>query len=177
MTKPKIDFDEIQKAMEDTLRDAFDYFLDTETGDVIILSEEIIRRAQAILYENLDEDMADYEGVEFDEDIDIADWIEDEVELALDIFLYKRDRYVRIPERQSGNGYDAMTEFAQGVENRELRETLLGLLDGRGAFRKFKNALEPYPHERKQWHRFNAKRTREEIIRWVRSAGIEETDE
>jgi hypothetical protein len=177
MTIPKIDFDEIRKAMEDTLRDSFDYFLDIETGDVIILSEDIIRKAQSILYENIDEDMTDYDGVEFDEDIDIADWIEDEVELALDIFLYGRDRYLRIPERQSGNGYDAMTEFAQVVENRELRETLLVLLNGKGAFRKFKDALDPYPHERKQWHKFNANRTREEIVLWLRSAGIKEADD
>ena len=44
-----IDYDEIQKAMEDTARDAFDYFLDRETGEIIILSEDIINKAQAIL--------------------------------------------------------------------------------------------------------------------------------
>jgi Uncharacterised protein family (UPF0158) len=172
VTRLKIDFDEIQKAMEDTLRDSFDYFLDTGTGDVVILSEDIISRAHSVLYEDLDEDMEDYEGIEFDEEIDMADWIEDEVELALDIFLYGSDRYVRIPERQSADGYAAMKEFAAGLEDGELRGALLGILDGKGAFRKFKKALEPYPHERKQWHKFNARLAREEIELWLKSLGI-----
>ena len=37
MKKLKIDFDEIQKAMEDVVRDTFDYFLDIETGEVKVL--------------------------------------------------------------------------------------------------------------------------------------------
>ncbi|MEJ2697918.1 MAG: UPF0158 family protein [Candidatus Sulfobium sp.] len=174
MAKLKIDFDEVQKAMEDTCRDSFDYFLDTETGDVIILSEDIIRKAHSVLYETLDEDMADYDGVEFDEEIDMADWIEEEVELALDIFLYGGDRYVRIPERQSVSGYDAMKEFAEGLGDIELKNELLGVLDGRGAFRKFKNVLEPRPQERKQWYKFNAKRARDEIVEWLGSLGVGE---
>jgi len=40
MNKFRIDFDEIQKAREDTEREAFDYFLDRETGEIIILSED-----------------------------------------------------------------------------------------------------------------------------------------
>lgn len=172
MTRLKIDFDGIQKAMEDTLRDSFDYFLDRETGDIVILSEDIIRRAHSLLYEDLDEDMADYEEIEFDEEIEVAEWIEDEIELALDIFLYGHDRYVRIPERQSSDGYVTMQEFAAGLEDGELRSTLLGILDGKGAFRRFKKALEQYPHERKQWHRFNARRARAEIERWLESLGI-----
>jgi hypothetical protein len=176
MSKLNIDFDEIQKAMEDTSRDSFDYFLDTETGDVIILSEDIIRRAHSILYESLDEDMADYDGVEFDEEIEMADWIEDEVELALEIFLYGRDRYVRIPERVSGDCYAAMRDFAEGVEDTELQNTLLGVLEGKGAFRRFKNELESRPHERKQWHKFNAKCARNEIDLWLGSLGIGDQD-
>ena len=172
MRRLNIDFDEIQKAMEDTSRDSFDYFLDTTTGDVIILSADIMRKAHSVLYESLDEDMADYDGVEFDEEIDIADWIEDEVELALDIFLYGRDRYVRIPERESGSGYAAMKDFAEGIEEGKLKKALLGVLEGKGAFRKFKDALDSYPRERKQWYKFNAGRARNEIDLWLESLGI-----
>lgn len=172
MTKPAVDFDEIQKAMEDTLRDAFDYFLDRETGEIVILSEDIIRRAQSILYEDLDEDMSDFDGIEFDEEIDMEGWMEDEVELALDIFLYAQDRYVRIPERRSAEAYSCMKEFAEGVEDRELHSALLIVLEGKGAFSKFKKILESYPQQRKQWHKFNARRSREEILSWLSSQGI-----
>lgn len=176
MMRITIDFDDIQKAMEDTSRDAFDYFLDTMTGDVKILSGDIMRKAHSILYESLDEDMADYDGVEFDEEIDMADWIEDEVELALDIFLYGGDRYVRIPERDSGSGYAAMKDFAGEIENEKLKNALLGVLEGKGAFRKFKNALESHPRERKQWYKFNADRTKKEINLWLQSLGLSGQD-
>ncbi len=167
-----VDYDEIQKAMEDTVRDAFDYYLDVETGDVVILSEDIIARAKAVLSEEFDEDMSDYCEVEFDRDYDIPDWMEDEVELAVDIFLERNDRYVRIPERMPENVFSAMKEFAEGLENPGLKEELVAILDGEGAFRRFKDALEPYPRERKQWYRFSAKKARREILEWLRSVGI-----
>lgn len=173
MKKLNVDFGEIQKAMEDTVRDAFDYFFDIETGDVIILSEDIMNRAQQILYENYDEDMSDYEEIEFDEEWDIPDWMEDEIELALDIFINEKNRYVRIPERHHNNGYNAIKEFTEQLENIQLKEKLKVIIDGKGVFRKFKDALEPYPKERKLWYGFNAKAAKKEIEQWLKSIRIE----
>ena len=169
-----IDFDEIQKAMEDTDRDAFDYFLDTETGEIIILSEDIINKAQEILAESYDDDIGDYEDVEVEEVPVIPEWMEDEIELALEIFIYEKERYTRIPERNPRYGYDTMKAFAETVEDEPLREILLELLDGKNAFRRFKDSLAPYPKERKLWYGFNAKASRNEISAWLRSIGIEE---
>ena len=173
MKKLNIDFDELQKAMEDTERDAFDYFLDIGTGDIIILSEDIINRAQQVLDESYDEDMAEYEEVEFDEEHDIPEWMEDEIELALGIFLFEKDRYVRIPERDPGSGFRAMREFTDSLDDLQLREHLQNILDGKGAFRKFKDALVPYPKERKQWYGFNAKFAKKEIEKWLKSMRVE----
>ena len=44
----KIDFNEIQKAMENVLRDAFDYFLDLETGSVVTISVDALEGAKAV---------------------------------------------------------------------------------------------------------------------------------
>ena len=173
MEKLKIDFDEIQKAMEDISREAFDYFLDIQTGDLIILSEDIIARAQTVLDESIDEDMEDYDEVEFDEDQDIPDWMEEEIELAVDIFLHEKDRYARIPERNSGSAYAAMKGFTEGLEDTLLQESLTAILDGKGAFRKFKAALESHPKERKMWYGYNAKAAKLEIEAWLKSLGIE----
>ncbi len=174
MDKHTIDFDEIQKAMEDTGRDAFDYFLDTSTGDVVILSEDIISRARELLSHHLDDDTDNYEEVEFDEETDLPEWMEDEIDLALDIFLYEKDRYARIPERDPRDCYTAMTEFSAQVANPSLRSRLLSVLDGQGAFRKFKDALAPFPSERKQWYSFNAKSMRNEIAGWL--SGVLKTE-
>ena len=173
MKKLNIDFDEIQKAMEDTARDAFDYFLDSETGDIIILSEDILNRAKSILGEEFDEDMVDYEEVIFDKEYDVPDWIEEEIELALDIFLDDNNRFIRIPERNPNQGFAAMREFAERIDNVQLKEHLLAILDGKGAFRRFKDAIDPFPKEKKAWYGYNAKNLRKEIVQWLKSVEIE----
>ena len=173
MNYVEINFDEVQKAMEDTARDAFDYFLDRETGEIIILSEDIIRKAQEILAESYDDDIGDFEEVVVENVPVIPAWMEDEIELALDIFIYEKDRYARIPERHARYGYNTMKAFAETREDETLKQTLLELLDGKNAFRKFKDALGPYPKERKAWYGFNAKTAREEIAAWLQSIGMQ----
>ena len=170
----KIDIDEVQKAMEDTVRDAFDYFLDRETGEILILSEDIIKKAQAILEESYDDDIGDFEEVEVEEVPVIPEWMEDEIELALDIFIYEKDRHVRIPERNPAFGYNTMKAFSETLEDYTLKQTLLGLLDGKNSFRKFKDSLAQYPKERKLWYGFNAKAARDEIRAWLKDVGIEQ---
>ncbi len=172
MRRPEINFDEIQKAQEDTEREAFDYFLNKNTGELLILSQEIINRAWEILSESYD-DIADFEYVEPDEIPDIPAWMEDEIELALDVFMNDHDNYIRIPERNPSKTYAAMTAFAATVQNQTLKELLRSVLDGPGAFRKFKDALAPFPKEKKLWHGFNAKTSRKEIEEWLTICGIE----
>ncbi len=93
--KLKVNFEEIQKAMEDVLRDTFDYYLDTETGDVLSFSEEILEEVRMRL---LDTDSDDFEEqieyVEFDEEPELPDWMFDEIELAMEIFLDASGRYI-----------------------------------------------------------------------------------
>lgn len=168
-----IDFDEIQKAQEDTEREAFDYFLDKKTAEVIILSQDIINRTWEILSESYD-DIAGFEDVEPDEIPEIPQWMEDEIELALDIFMNEQDRYIRIPERSPVKTYTAMTEFAATLQNQTLGNSLLCALDGPGSFRKFKDALAPFPREKKLWHSFNARAAKKEIEQWLKDHGIEQ---
>ncbi len=173
MKKLSINIDEIQKAAEDTERDAFDYFLDRNNGEVVILSADIIALAKELLSQSYDDDIADFDDVEPDELPEIPEWMEDEIELALHIFLQERKRYERIPERNPSDTYAAMKIFAENLENRQLGELLQQALDGDGAFRKFKDLLVPYPKERKLWHSFNATAAKKEIISWLASHGIE----
>jgi len=176
MDKREIDYDEIQKAMEDTARDAFDYFLDRETGEILILSEEIIGKAQTILEESYDDDIGDYEDVEVEVVPSIPEWMEDEIELALDIFIYEKERYARIPERNPQFGYNTMKAFAEMLADEMLKKVLLELLDGKNAFRRFKDSLASYPKERKLWYGFNAKAARNEITAWLQTIGMDQEE-
>jgi hypothetical protein len=54
-----------------------------------------------------------------------------------------------------------------------LIEKLEIALDGKGAFRRFKNVISDYPEEEKRWFAFKDKRMREEVIEWLNDLGIE----
>jgi hypothetical protein len=174
MKKLEVDFDEIQKATEDVMRDTFDYFLDLETGEVLTLSEEIVREMKARLsdddFEEIDDDI---EYIEFDEEPEIPDWMTDEMEMILEILLDESGRYIRIPERKNRVAYQSMHDFIETIEDPLLKKELSSALDGKGAFRKFKDALVRFPGERKRWHRHNAKALKKESTEWLKSLGIE----
>jgi hypothetical protein len=178
MEQLKINFDDIQKAMEDVLRDSFDYYLDMETGEVMTFSEEILNEARSRLYPDDSDEIEDnIEYMEFDEDPDLPEWMEDEIELVLAVLLDEKGRYVRIPERERSLAFTSMAAFAETVEDPLLREELLHSLDGKGAFRKFKDALLHRPKARKKWHGHNAKAMRQEIIEWLKLLGVEPVSE
>ena len=99
--KLNVKFDDIQKAMEDVLRDRFDYFFDADTGEIISFSEEIMRELTSRLYgSDYEEINEDIEYIEFDEEPDLPDWMLDEVDLILEVLLNREERYIRIPERK-----------------------------------------------------------------------------
>lgn len=174
MKQLKVNFDEIQKAMEDVSRDSFDYFFDYETGELITFSEEILNEVKARLYEDdADEIEDDIEYIEFDEIPELPDWMEDEIEMALEIIFDVRERYFRIPERRSSLAFQTKAGFTELVENTVLKERLSAALNGKSAFRKFKDVLLDYPKERKRWHGYNAKALKKEIIQWLNSIGVE----
>jgi len=169
----KVNFDDIQKAMEDVSRDMFDYFFDVETGQVISFSEEIMREITSRLYDNDFEDIGEgIEYIEFDEEPDLPDWMLDEVELVLEVLLNREVRYVHIPERRTSDAYQSMVDFIGKIENPVLKEELSNALNGKGAFRKFKDVLVNYPKERKLWHGYNTKTIKREIRAWLKSLGV-----
>ncbi len=53
--------------------------------------------------------------------------------------LYTSDDHVTIPRMH--DEYEWMTEFAESVTDERARERLLDALDGKGAFRRFKDIL------------------------------------
>jgi hypothetical protein len=174
MTLLEIDFDEIQKAMEDVVRDSFDYFLDLRTGEVVALSEDILDEVGGRLYEGEFDEIGDsVEYIEFSEEPVLPFWMEDEVDLILDVILDKKGRYVRIPERYSSEAHHVMSEFLKTIEDHVLRVELTHALNGKGSFRRFKDILINYPKERKRWHGYNAQAMKKVIIEWLKALEIE----
>jgi len=66
-----------------------------------------------------------------------------------------------------------MVEFTEKVEDELLREKLSIALDGKGAFRRFKNVIADYPGYRERWFKFSDERKNKKVIEWLNSIGIE----
>lgn len=86
-------------------------------------------------------------------------------------------RLVEVERLPSSTEYGWMAEFAASVRQPRVRDLLDVALDGRGAFRRFKDVLAGYPGERERWLAFRDERMREAIREWLAEHEIEPTTE
>jgi len=77
------------------------------------------------------------------------------------------DRYERIPKAESDEGYEDMVDFIATVKDEHLNELLEVAINGKGAFRQFKDVLLNYPEERERWFQFKDDRTQERALEWL----------
>ncbi|MCY1008314.1 UPF0158 family protein [Nannocystis pusilla] len=76
-------------------------------------------------------------------------------------------RYLEIDRLPSHEQYQWMARFAtEEVGDVRLRERLLRALEGRGPFRRFKDALLSAPQERERWFAYHARALRRAIEQW-----------
>jgi Uncharacterised protein family (UPF0158) len=95
---------------------------------------------------------------------------EDEIDAGLDA-----GRLIHVEPLGSEVEYRWMEEFAGTVRNVRLRDQLEVALDGRGAFRRFKNVLLDFPAERERWFAFRDERLHAAAREWLGELGIEPT--
>jgi hypothetical protein len=81
--------------------------------------------------------------------------------------------YMRVDPVSSREQYRWMERFIVTVEEPELRGKLLGAIDGKGAFRRFKDVLMSYPVDRERWFAFRSERLRACMEAWLQAHGIE----
>ena len=81
--------------------------------------------------------------------------------------------YLRIDPVSSREQYRWMERFVATVENPDFRQKLLGAIDGKGAFRRFKDVLMHYPVDRERWFAFRSERLRVSMLAWLEANGIE----
>jgi hypothetical protein len=136
MKKLKVDLKELISEMEMGENLELSGYLDTETGEIISMPDNVMRAV-----ENSDEAIAD-----------LADWEEDTAETAEKILSDEKNRFLLIPKRESREGYEIMVAFTASVRRKGLREKLSVALNGKGAFRRFRSVLNDYPDELEQWY-------------------------
>jgi len=158
-----VDFNALTYALNDHDRGFIEMYFDTLTGDVVDLPTELTDWIEG----ESDHAMDDDDG----------EWDADLLAVAQTILEENgpdgEGRYAWIEPRESYEAYDSMVRFAESVEDRELQRLLSVALNGRGAFRRFKDVLYDFPEERERWFAAHNAELLEHAKQWLRTLGIE----
>src|SRR6478735_5634752 len=80
--------------------------------------------------------------------------------------------YLRIDPVSSREQYRWMERFIPMVDENELRGKLAHAIDGKGAFRRFKDVLMTYAADRERWFAFRSERLRTFMEAWLNAHAI-----
>ena len=160
MRKLKINWMELDAAFQTSSWGLVEmrFYLDLETGDVVMVTDEIARY------------------LESPPDRKLPDWMHVAIQEARQVEEGYGTRYTDIPQADSHEGYRDMEHFIGTVRNSHLQDRLWRVIQGRGAFRYFKDVLAEYPAERERWFAFKDRCGYERIKEWLESEGIEPTN-
>lgn len=173
MKRLKIDLDELEIALENASWE-MSYYLDLETGEILMTTEEARWELESIYEEFYDpENPEAFDITEVVAQSDLPDWRQQMVLEADQIEAGYGSRFISIPQADSHEGYRDMEDFIHTVRDERLQNRLWRAIKGRGAFRYFKDVLLDYPRERERWFKFRDDRTRQRALDWLESVGIE----
>ena len=126
--------DDLIDALE-TQSDSIFAFIDRETGEVFLISEESLSLSEA-----------EPERIAM-----LPDWQKQEAELA--IRIETTERYLELPNRFDVNEWNIMSEFSQQVKRDPIRNSLLLAIRGNHPFRRFKDEIANH-NLWEEWNRF-----------------------
>ena len=81
-------------------------------------------------------------------------------------------RFLEIEALPSREEYEWMEDFTRTVREIHLREKLDVALNGKGAFRRFKDVLSPVPEERERWFAIRDRKVLEFAEDQLRASGV-----
>src|SRR5262249_2435588 len=81
--------------------------------------------------------------------------------------------YLRIDRVSSREQYRWMERFIPMVDDAELRGKLAHAIDGKGAFRRFKDVLMTYAADRERWFAFRSERLRTFMEAWLNAHALQ----
>jgi hypothetical protein len=82
------------------------------------------------------------------------------------------NQFVHLDPASSREQYRWMERFVASVEDPALKERLILAIDGKGAFRRFKDVLLSYPVERDRWFQYRSNLLHIYINGWLNSKDI-----
>jgi hypothetical protein len=136
--------------------DEYKKYLNKATGEIITVSTEELSIAE--------------ESEEGDDFSDYPDWQRDSIRDALDI-IENWENYIELPDKWEIDEYRIMEEFCGSIKNDRISDALYSAIQGRGAFRRFKDAIHRYGVE-DDWYRFRKEALKNIAMEWCEENGI-----
>jgi hypothetical protein len=130
-------------------------YINTQTGEVITLTREEMTAAE------------DEEPLE-----NYPDWQRENIEKAIKIIKDENEAYLDFTLRNDYYEYEIVEEFIGTLSNDEVREVLFGAIQGRGAFRRFKDGIRVHGVEI-QWYEFKEEKLKKLVIEWCKDKDLE----
>src|SRR5688572_11222514 len=121
-------------------------------------------------FENNAPEVHSYLQLETGEVIRIVDGIADP---QMHTRVMNDNAYLRVEPVSSREQYRWMERFIATVDEGELREKLVQAIDGKGAFRRFKDVLMSFPVDRERWFAFRSERLRACMEAWLGAHAIQ----
>lgn len=168
-----INLDELLEAFDNASSD-FQYHLDLETGQVVLITADTRKNLDDVYDHLLDFNEEGFWAVE--NVMKERGYTEEEQRGIFAVFLMEGGwglRYQEIPRRRTNAAETEMKEFAATVQNAEVAAAITKAMGGRNPYREFRDALAPYPSVREQWESYRGERTLARVMDWLRDEGIE----
>lgn len=100
------------------------------------------------------------------------DWQRENIEQAIKIIDDEDEVYLDFTLRNDYHEYEIVEEFIGTLSEAEVRKELFGAIQGRGAFRRFKDGIREHDVD-KQWFEFKEKKVKELVIKWCEQKDLE----
>jgi len=97
---------------------------------------------------------------------DFDNWFSDDLEPWSDLINEleeNRDKYIEIEKMESHESFEIMADFAENVDSKELKNSLINALNKKHPFRNFKWVVDNSGLYRQKWFDFKNQRN----IEWV----------
>ncbi len=128
-------------------------FLNKRTGELFTFSDDDFSRAED------DADMSDS-----------PEWERELIRKAKEAII--SDDYIPLSTSFETNDYRIMEDFCYTVQNEKVRDKLVNAISGRGAFRRFKDAISLLDIQ-DDWYRFQEEEHERIAIEWLEKNGTE----
>lgn len=149
-------------------------YLDLETGDVVAVTDEASGALAVLSKEYGDAAALSADDVRAaSETAGHPSWMLELIEGARRVEEGFGVRFIQVPAQRSGEAYEDMDRFIDTLSDPQLQDRLHRAIQGRGAFRRFKDTLLDYPQERVRWFAFHNAAVMDRVLEWLEEIGIE----